>query len=215
MTHAGVDVPPAGAERTALKEWAVLCDALAAGEIVALVRKGGIREQRAGFAVRHDRFLLYPTFFHEKAAELQPRFAARLGDASAHRPPEGIIRIGLVAEVAATWHVRDLESLRAIEPLHGMAWPTVVSRFEYRGTNDVRVIAARVLRLSREHDVPETRRYQGCVSWVALDQPIDVRGATAVLTDAELSTRVAELTAALGAPEVAASGKPGQAGAAS
>lgn len=203
MTHPGTEVPPAGAERTALKEWAVLCDALAAGEIVALVRKGGIREQRAGFAVRHDRFLLYPTFFHEKSAELQPRFAARLTDASAHRPPEGIIRIGLVAEVAATWHVRDLERLRAIEPFHGMAWPAVESRFHYRGTNDVRVIAARVLRLPEEHDVPEARRYQGCVSWVALDQPIDVRGATAVLADRELSQRVGALTAALGTPEKA------------
>ena len=215
MTHGGVDVPSANAERTALKEWAVLCDALAAGEIVALVRKGGIREQRAGFAVRHDRFLLYPTFFHEKSAELQPRFAARLGDTGADRPPEGIIRIGLVAEVAATWHVHDLERLRAIEPFHGMAWPAVVSRFQYRGTNDVRVIAARVLRLPETHDVPETRRYQGCVSWVALDESIDVRGATAVLGMSELSERVAALNSSLGTPEVAASGNTGQAGAAS
>ena len=204
MTHTGIELSPADAERTALKEWAVLCDALAAGEIVALVRKGGIREQRAGFAVRHDRFVLYPTFFHEKSAELQPRFAARLAAAGAQRPPEGIIRVGLVAEVSATWHVRDLERLRAIEPFHGMAWPAVVSRFEYRGTNDVRVIAARVLRLPQSHDVPETRRYQGCVSWVALDAAIDVRGATAVLTDAELSARLAALTGALGAPERAA-----------
>ena len=165
-------------ERTALKEWAVLCDALAGGEIVALVRKGGIREQRAGFAVRHDRFLLYPTWFHEKSAELQPRFAERIAAASAHRPPEGVIRIGLVAEVAAMWHVRDLESLRAIEPFHGMAWPSVVSRFEYRGVPGVRVIAVRVSRLPLVHDVPETRRYQGCVSWVALDEAIDVGGAT-------------------------------------
>lgn len=199
-------------ERTALKEWAVLCDALAAGEIVALVRKGGIREQRAGFAVRHDRFLLYPTFFHEKSAELQPRFAARLGEPGASRPPEGIVRIGLVAEVAATWHVRDLERLRAIEPFHGMAWPAVVSRFEYRGTSDVRVIAARVLRLPAVHDVPETRRYQGCVSWVALDQAIDVRGARAVLTETDLASRVAVLTSALGMPERAAADRNGGVG---
>lgn len=190
-----------GAERTALKEWAVLCDALAAGEIVAMVRKGGIREQRAGFAVRHDRFLLYPTWFHEKSAELQPRFAARVAGASAHRPPEGIIRIGLVAEVAALWHVRELDRLRAIEPFHGMAWPTVVSRFEYRGTSDLRVIAARVSRLPAVHDVPETRRYQGCVSWVALDQPIDTTGATPVLSGADLDARIAALTDALGTPE--------------
>lgn len=197
---------PATAERTALKEWAVLCDAFALGEIVALVRKGGIREQRSGFAVRHERFLLYPTYFHEKSAELQPRFAARLAGASGGRPPDGIIRISLVAEVVASWHVRELERLRAIERYHGMAWPAVVSRFEYRGTNDLRVIAARVLRLPRSHDVPETRRYQGCVSWVALDTAIDVSGAVPVLAEPDLNIRVAALTEALGIPEAAATG---------
>ena len=70
---------PAGdTERTALKEWAVLVDAMARGEIIAMVRKGGIREQRAGFSVRHDRFLFYPTWCPEKSAELGLRFQARL-----------------------------------------------------------------------------------------------------------------------------------------
>jgi len=193
-------------ERTALKEWAVLCDALADGEIIAMVRKGGIREQRAGFAVRHERFLLYPTWFHEKSAELQPRFATRVSAASAHRPPDGIIRIGLVAEVAAMWHVRELERLRAIEPFHGMAWPAVVSRFEYRGNPELRVIAVKVSRLPSVHDVPETRRYLGCVSWVALDEPIDVEGAVPVLAAPELAVRVSVLTGALGSPEPAEPG---------
>ena len=189
-----------GVERTALKEWAVLCDALAQGEIIAMVRKGGIREQRAGFAVRHDRFLLYPTWFHEKSAELQPRFAERVGPASTTRPPEGIIRIAHVADVAALWHVRDLDLLRAIEPFHGLAWPAVVSRFEYRGNPEVRVVAVRVSRLGATHDVPETRRYQGCVSWVELDRDLDVTGAVRVLPPATLAEQIAALTAALGAP---------------
>ena len=183
-------------ERTALKEWAVLCDALAGGEIVAMVRKGGIREQRAGFSVRHDRFLLYPTFFHEKAAELQPRFAARV--ASTARPPAGTIRVAHVAEVAAVWHVRELDPLRAIEAEHGLAWPAVQSRFEYKGRPEVRVVAVRVLRLPTVHDVPETRRYQGCVSWVELDQGIEVTGAEPVLPEEELQAHMGRLTAALG-----------------
>lgn len=176
----------------------MLCDALAQGEIVAMVRKGGIREQRGGFAVRHDRFLLYPTFFHEKAAELQPRFAERVGAASSARPPEGIIRIAHVAEVIALWHVHELDLLRAIEPAHGMAWPAVQSRFEYRGKPEVRVVAVRVARLPASLDVAETRRYQGCVSWVELDESIDVRGAMPVLPAAALSGRVAAISAALG-----------------
>ncbi|MFL5560688.1 MAG: DUF1802 family protein [Gemmatimonadaceae bacterium] len=193
-------------ERTALKEWAVLCDALADGEIIAMVRKGGIREQRAGFAVRHERFLLYPTWFHEKSAELQPRFASRIAAASVHRPPDGVVRIGLVADVAAMWHVRELERLRAIEPFHGMAWPAVVSRFEYRGKPELRVIAVKVSRLPSVHDVPETSRYLGCVSWVALDEAIDVAGAVPVLAEPELAARVGVLTHALGRPEPPAPG---------
>ena len=189
------------AERTALKEWAVLCDALAKGEIVAMVRKGGIREQRAGFSVRHDRFLLYPTFFHEKRAELQPRFAHRLDASAPARPPDGIIRIAHVAEVVAVWHVTELERLRAIEPMHGLAWAAVVSRFEYRNRPEVRVVAVRVSALPEVHEIPETRRYQGCVSWVALDVPIDVAGARPVIAEPELEARLAAMTDALGGPE--------------
>src|SRR5918911_4303560 len=110
-------------ERTALKEWSVLCDAMRRGEIVALVRKGGVREQRAGFSVRHERFLLYPTFFHEKADELAPRFRAALDGAP--RPGDGTVRIELVADVAAVWHVTELEALRGIEGEHGLAWRAV------------------------------------------------------------------------------------------
>ena len=191
---------PPNAERTALKEWAVLADALAGGEIVAMVRKGGIREQRAGFTVNHDRFLLYPTYFHEKSAELQPRFAARVEASSAGRPPAGIIRIAHVAEVVAVWQVRELAPLRAIESSHGMAWSAVQSRFAYRGIPEVRVVAVRLSRLASSHDVPETRRYQGCVSWIELDDDIDVGGAVPVLSAAALVERVAAITMALGAP---------------
>jgi len=184
-----------------LKEWAVLCDALAAGDVVAMVRKGGIREQRAGFSVRHDRFVLYPTFFHEKAAELQPRFVERLPAAHARRPAAGEIRIELVADAAAVWTVRDLERLRAIEAAHGMAWPAVEARFHYKGRPELRVVAVRAHRLVAPTTFPETRRYQGCVSWVALDEPVDVTGATPVLDAAAFEGRLAALRDALGAPD--------------
>lgn len=191
----------AATERTALKEWAVLCDAMARGELVAMVRKGGIREQRAGFTVRHDRFLLYPTYFHEKRSELQPRFAHRLQSHDSGRPPEGVVPIGHVAAVSAVWHVRDLAALRAIEAHHGLAWPAVVSRFEYRGRPEVRVVAVRVAVLPRVHQVTETRRYQGCVSWVELDDAIDVSATRPVLADDDHRARMLALRAALGDPD--------------
>ncbi len=186
------------AERIALKEWAVLCDALARGEVLAMVRKGGIREQRAGFAVRHERFVLYPTYFHEKAAELAARFHPHLDAVHAAQPTAGTVQIGLVAEVAGLWAVDDLERLRAIEAEQGLTWAALESRFHYKGRPGVQVVAVRTLRLPQPVEIPEVRRYQGCVSWVTLDDAIDLSGAQPVLPDDELQRRLLRIAAALG-----------------
>jgi hypothetical protein len=184
-------------ERTALKEWAVLVDAMARGEIIAMIRKGGIREQRAGFSMRHDRFLLYPTFFHEKANELAARFVSRLEASHSRQPAEATIRIEYVADVLGVWEVSSLEALRAIDDAHGLAWNAVESRFHYKNRPGVQVVAVRVARLPEAVIVPETRRYLGCVSWVELDDGIDVSNATPVLDDASLLMRIAALKNAL------------------
>jgi len=193
---------PPDVERTALKEWAVLTDAMIRGDIVAMIRKGGIREQRAGFSVRHDRFLLYPTYFHEKEAELAERFRPALAASHTARPPEGRIRLGAVAEVVALWRVTALEPLHAIADAHGLAWPAVESRFHYKQRPGVQVVAVRVRRLTAIVEIPEARRYGGCVSWVELDADIDVAGASAVLDEARLAERVTALEHVLGAPTV-------------
>ena len=188
-------------ERTALKEWAVLARAMGRGDIIAMVRKGGIREQRAGFSVRHDRFVLYPTYFHEKAAELQPRFQRALDDVAAAHPAEGVLCIELVAHVAAVWRVRSLEPLRAIEHEHGLAWTAVESRFHYRDRPGVQVVAVRIARLTRTMELREIRRYAGCVSWVELETDVDVADARDVVERAAFDERLARLGMALGAPE--------------
>jgi len=184
-------------ERVALKEWAVLVDAMARGDLIAMIRKGGIRENRAGFDVRHDRFLLYPTYFHEKIGELAPRFRPTLDAAHAERPPNGMIQLRHVAVVAAVWPVTELDRLRGIGSEHGLAWEAVESRFRYRDDPRVHVIAARIATLPSAVTLPEARRYLGCVSWVKLDEDVDVAGAVPVLDDAAFATRLRALASAL------------------
>lgn len=185
-------------ERVALKEWAVLVDALSGGNLIAMIRKGGIRENRGGFDVRHDRFLLYPTYFHEKLHELAERFHSTLEAAHAHRPPEGMIELRYVANVAAVWLVTDLEKLRAIDHEHGLTWGAVESRFRYRDEPRVHVVAVRVARLPAVVTLPEAPRYTGCVSWVKLDEDVDVAGARPVMDDESFAMRLAILESALG-----------------
>jgi hypothetical protein len=188
------------AERTALKEWAVLVEAMGRGEIIAMVRKGGIREKRAGFDVRHDRFLLYPTFFHEKVNELAERFRPSLDDAHSDRPPDGMIRLRLVANVAAVWRVTELERLRGIASEHGLTWGAVESRFRYRDDPLVHVVALRIARLPTEVTLPEIRRYSGCVSWVKLDDGVVVYPSEPVLEESAFTARLGTLASELGEP---------------
>jgi hypothetical protein len=46
----------------AFKEWAVTVRALAEGEQLVTLRKGGVREPDKDFALEHERFFLFPTF---------------------------------------------------------------------------------------------------------------------------------------------------------
>ena len=59
----------------ALKEWAVICDALATGEQSILLRKGGIAEH---FALEQTKFWLYPTYTHQQETGLKPSAMERL-----------------------------------------------------------------------------------------------------------------------------------------
>jgi hypothetical protein len=192
-----VALAPPDAERTALKEWSVVVDALARGAVIALVRKGGIREQRAGFVVRHERFLLYPTYFHENTAGLARALRQDLHE-PARAPAPGTVHVTHVADVAAVWHVETLEPLRRIDGEHPLAWPAVESRFHYRGTPGVQVVALRVARLRTPVDVPELPRYRGCVSWVELGQDVDTGGAEPVVPGAEFSRRLDAMAQHLG-----------------
>ena len=51
----------------AFKEWAVTVRALAEGEQLLTLRKGGIREPEKHFKLDYSRFFLYPTFDHQRA----------------------------------------------------------------------------------------------------------------------------------------------------
>ena len=59
------------ANRFAFKEWAVTCQALAAGRQSLLLRKGGIHERNGRFEVEHAEFWLFPTRFHQNPDEIR------------------------------------------------------------------------------------------------------------------------------------------------
>lgn len=184
-------------ERTALKEWAVMVDALGCGDIIAIVRKGGIREQRGGgFALRHERFVFYPTLFHQSTDQLNEPLVSRLASSHAAMEPSGQVRIEYVAQVAIDCTVTDIGQIAPVRHELGLSLSAIQSRFHYRRPG-LTFSALRVLRLRKPVIVPEQRRYAGCVSWVELDDaiPCDTNDVTPVLAESEFQERLRALRA--------------------
>lgn len=184
--------------RSALKEWGAVERALAAGRTTLLVRKGGIHERRGGFEVEHRELWLFPTLYHQNRHELRPDFLPWMAAAEALPHDPDRVRIGLYAVVEDALRVESVDALHRLEGLHPLTAATVDARFAYRGRPYLHVLVLRAFRLPEPHVVPVTLDYEGCVSWVELDDALPTAGAAPVLPDAEFAARRAEVLARLG-----------------
>lgn len=181
----------------ALKEWAIVCRALADGRQTLLIRKGGIEEIKDGFQVTHRDFWLFPTYVHQKAADLVPAIHAEFERVLATQPPADSVPFQLYATVEDVVKAMDLDRLRSLEGHHILSWDCIASRYHYRNKPGVHVMTLRVFRRSQAIALKNTPRYDGCVSWVELDQALDTEGCTPVLSDAEFDARLADIRARL------------------
>lgn len=175
--------------RAALKEWAVVCRALRDGRQTLLVRKGGILEVKRGFEVVHRDFWLFPTYVHQSAADLVPGVRAEFAEAQASQPDAGSLNLDLYAQVTDEVKVTDLDRLQALAGLHVLSTDCVAGRFHYHNRPGAHVLVLRVFRRPAPVRVPNTPGYDGCISWVELDEPLDTEGVTPVLPAAAFEAR--------------------------
>lgn len=164
----------------AFKEWAVICEALGQGKQSLILRKGGIDDGE--FAVDRTRFWLYPTFVHQQNDGIQEEARPLLQQAEANRPPAGIVRLQLWAEVATIYHIREELPALLLSHLHYWSEDTVRKRFNYR-TPGLHLLVVRVHRLPKAHEIAELPAYAGCRSWVEMEKPLSTGGSTPVLDD--------------------------------
>ena len=170
--------------RFALKEWAVICKALAMGRQTVILRKGGIAEQSGSFRLEHTRFWLLPTYLHQQAAAVAPHALPLLESTKAERPTEGILRIEHFAEVTGFYQLHDIVGALLLAPFHIGSIETVLSRFRYRQPG-LSALVVRVYRAPQIFELPDLPAYAGCRSWVELERELPTEGATAVLDDGQ------------------------------
>jgi hypothetical protein len=207
----------------AFKEWAVTVRALAEGEQLVTLRKGGIREPNKHFALEHDRFFLYPTFDHQRndlvRESHQPELRRALeegvwpdGDppARALTMDGGIaqpdrVRIRAWAEVAGAWTVTDRRAVDALSPFHVWTTDYAEKRLAWKRRHPLHVLLLRTYRIPRPVTVRVRDDYHGCRSWLEITRDLPFEG-TPVLSDEEFdraSEEIAAIAETNGAPAYA------------
>ncbi len=195
----------------ALKEWAVTVRALAEGEQLLTLRKGGIRETEKHFQIEHERFFLYPTFDHQRndlvRESHQPELRRALeegvwsdGEPTLHALAGGAVqqpdrvRIRAWAEVAGHFTISDPRCVDALSPFYVWTTDYAEKRLAWKRRHPLHVLLLRTYRIPRPVTVKVKEDYAGCRSWVELARELPFEG-TPVLSDGEFERASEEIEA--------------------
>ena len=194
----------------ALKEWAVTVRALAEGEQLITLRKGGIRETEKHFHLEHDRFFLYPTFDHQRSDLVreshQPELRRALeegvwpdGEPSPQALTNGVgiqqpdrVRIRAWAEVAGHFTVTDPRCIDALSPFYVWTPDYAEKRLAWKRRHPLHVLLLRTYRIPRPVTVKVKEEYAGCLTWLELQRELPFEG-TPVLSDEEFERAAEEI----------------------
>ena len=196
----------------AFKEWAVTVRALAEGEQLITLRKGGIREENKHFEIEHDRFFLYPTFDHQQNGLVRESHRPELGRALEEGVwPEGEpglhawtmdggiqqpdrVRIRAWAEVARHYLIEDPRAVDALSPYYVWTPDYAEKRLAWKRRHPLHVLLLRTYRIPRPVTVKVRDEYFGCRSWLELQRELPFEG-TPVLSDDEFERAAEEIEA--------------------
>jgi hypothetical protein len=161
----------------ALKEWAIVCKALEEGRQVLLLRKGGIMEYRQGFEIKHNKFLLFPTFEHQSKEYIQPDYIDNLDIILQHHltgpyhptPNSGRNKLNLYAKVIDVKEVGDKSIIRKLEKYHIWNDRYVNLRMDYNPKKPMSVLLLRVYKMNNPIEVDIIPEWAGCRSWVSIE----------------------------------------------
>ncbi len=158
---------------TALKEWSVAVEALANGETMVLLRKGGIKEQQGKFVAQAKRVLLFPTFEHQQRELLKPEYQAAVMPVEPGWHPQTIM-LKAWADITHIFLTDQADQVAALSPFHIWQPQLAQSRLKWKPKQPLYVLVLRVYRLPEPVKVPWQSAYGGCQSWIELEAGVEI-----------------------------------------
>jgi len=171
----------------ALKEWAIICKALEDGKQMLLLRKGGIMEYRKGFEVKHNEFLLYPTFEHQSIESIKAEYKEKLKEIleeqnkyyndnrkqidkdnkNFNTASNNIIK--LLAKVEDVIEISDKLTLSELRDYHIWSDEYVTMRMNYNPSKPMSVLLLRIYNIRKPLIVDINDKWAGCKSWIDIE----------------------------------------------
>ena len=171
----------------ALKEWAIICKALEDGKQMLLLRKGGIMEYRKGFEVKHNEFLLYPTFEHQSIESIKAEYKEKLKEIleeqnkfyndnkkkidkdnkNFNTVSNNIIK--LLAKVEDVIEISDKLTLSELRDYHIWSDEYVTMRMNYNPSKPMNVLLLRIYKIRKPLIVDINDKWAGCKSWIDIE----------------------------------------------
>ncbi len=159
----------------AFKEWQVVCEALASGEQNLILRKGGISEGKHGFQWIHDRFFMFPSYFHEQLDQVKPMpdgTPRQLKSAPVAKPGNEDdareIEFGIYCEAIETGRLTDWEEIQKLDSEHIWKEEIIRERFEWGDEFGISYARVKVWVLDNPVKLLDRKGFGGCRSWIGL-----------------------------------------------
>jgi hypothetical protein len=158
----------------AFKEWSYIVTALGKGKQSIILRKGGISEEGGDFELKGKEFLLFPTLFHQAETMVKPQWLPFL-KATHYHEQEGKVRIKYYAKVVDAQVLTDWEQVKKLENYHAWKEEVIQERFTRWG-NSIQLLVVQVFELGAAQDISLKAVYEGCKSWVEIEDKIEFVG---------------------------------------
>ena len=175
----------------ALKEWAIICKALEDGRQILLLRKGGIMEYRKGFELKHNEFLLYPTFEHQSLESIKAEYKEKLKEIleeqnkytsrketdkdNKNSDINNINIIKLFAKVEDVVEISDKVTLSKLRDHHIWSDEYVMTRMNYNPSKPMSILLLRIYKIKKPLIIDINDKWSGCKSWIDIEKDINIQ----------------------------------------
>ena len=173
----------------AFKEWAVVVEAIGRGDQIVIMRKGGIDEGEHGFEIKHGKFWLFPTRFHQQR-DMVVADAAKAWPGKTLKTDHDKVTIQYACEVVTHIELNAIEQIARLRGQHIWKDEVLIKRMTSGDRNCLHALIVRPLSLPEPFSIPMHETYAGCKSWIQLQAGPSSDLLTPVLDDESFKQKI-------------------------